>query len=76
MPREPKGERRPTDVLGNAVHVMRIAKSEVQDIEPDNGKDKAAQGRKGGAARAKGMAAKQRSEIARKAAAARWGSKH
>jgi hypothetical protein len=25
MPRGPKGEKRPTDVIGNAVHVMRIA---------------------------------------------------
>ncbi len=25
MPRGPKGERRPADVIGNAVHVMRIA---------------------------------------------------
>ncbi len=25
MPRGPKGERRPADVIGNAVHVMRLA---------------------------------------------------
>jgi hypothetical protein len=25
MPTGPKGERRPADVIGNAVHVMRIA---------------------------------------------------
>ena len=25
MPRGPKGERRPADVIGKAVHVMRIA---------------------------------------------------
>ncbi len=25
MPRGPKGERRPRDVIGNAVHVMRLA---------------------------------------------------
>jgi len=25
MPRGPKGERRPADVIGNAVHVMRVA---------------------------------------------------
>jgi hypothetical protein len=25
MPRGPKGERRPVDVIGNAVHVMRVA---------------------------------------------------
>jgi hypothetical protein len=28
MPRGPKGERRPRDVIGNAVHVMRIATGE------------------------------------------------
>ena len=28
MPRGPKGERRPADVIGNAVHVMRIATGE------------------------------------------------
>jgi hypothetical protein len=26
MPRGPKGEKRPADVIGNAVHVMRIAR--------------------------------------------------
>jgi hypothetical protein len=25
MPKGPKGEKRPADVIGNAVHVMRIA---------------------------------------------------
>jgi len=31
MPRGPKGEKRPADVIGNAVHVMRIATGEVSD---------------------------------------------
>ena len=31
MPRGPKGERRPADVIGNAVHVMRIATGEVDE---------------------------------------------
>ena len=41
------------------------------------GKDKAAQarGRKGGKARAANMTAEQRSEVARKAAAKRWGER-
>jgi hypothetical protein len=66
MPRGPKGERRPADVIGNAVHVMRIT--------PEEGKDPAAValGRKGGKARAEGMSAKRRKEIARRAAKARW----
>ena len=31
MPRGPKGEKRPADVVGNAVHVMRIATGELAD---------------------------------------------
>jgi hypothetical protein len=75
MPRGPKGEKRPADVIGNAVHIMRIATGEVDDATPDVGKDKAAQamGRKGGAARAASMTPEQRAEIAKKAAAKRWG---
>lgn len=54
MPRGPKGEKRPADVVGNAVHVMRIATGEIEEgAEPDDGKDPAAKslGRKGGRAR-------------------------
>ena len=29
MLRGPKGERRPADVIGNAVHIMRIATGEI-----------------------------------------------
>ncbi len=77
MPRGPKGERRPADVIGNAVHVMRIATGQVTDDVPtpeEEGKDPAAValGRKGGKARAEGMSAKRRKEIARRAAKARW----
>ena len=44
------------------------------DFPADNGKDKAAQslGRRGGQARAKSLNSRQRSEIAKKGAAARW----
>ena len=74
MPRGPKGERRPADVIGNAVKVMRIATGEDADDVVDDGKNKAAQelGRMGGAARAKSMSAKRRKEIARTAAQKRW----
>lgn len=75
MPRGPKGEKRPADVIGNAVHVMRIATREIEEgTEPDDGKDPAAQalGRKGGKARAESMTPERRAEIARKAAAKRW----
>jgi hypothetical protein len=78
MPRGPKGEKRPADVIGNAVHVMRIATGEIEESFPaDDGKNKAAQelGRMGGKARAAGMTAKKRKEIARNAAATRWSTK-
>ena len=78
MPTGPKGEKRPADVIGNAVHVMRIATGQIEESFPaDDGKNKAAQelGRMGGKARAKRMSAKRRKEIARKAAAKRWHKK-
>ena len=44
MPRGPEGERRPRDVIGNAVHVMRLAIGQVTEIPtPESeGKDPAA----------------------------------
>jgi len=74
MPRGPQGQKRPADVIGNAVHVMRIATGEIEDVTTDDGKNKAAQelGRLGGKARAKGLSKKRRREIAQKAAKARW----
>ncbi len=74
MPKGFKGEKRPADVIGNAVKVMRIAVGEDDDGVPDDGKKKAAQalGKLGGAARAEGMTAKQRTEIAKRAAQVRW----
>jgi hypothetical protein len=76
MPRGPKGEKRPADVVGNAVHVMRIATGEINETATtEDGKNAAAValGRMGGKARAEGMSAKRRKEIAKKAAAKRWG---
>jgi len=74
MPTGPKGERRPADVIGNAVKVMRIAMGEIEDTPPADGKDPAAKalGKKGGEARAEGMTAERRAEIAKKAAEIRW----
>ena len=76
MPRGPKGERRPADVIGNAVHVMRVLTGEEVEIIEDDGKDPAAKalGRKGGAARAAKMTPERRAEVAKKAAEARWKS--
>jgi hypothetical protein len=42
MPRGPKGEKRPADVIGNAVRVMRIATGEIEDKVTDDGKNAAA----------------------------------
>lgn len=76
MPKGPKGEKRPADVIGAAVMVGRIATGEIDDTPEDDGKDKAAQamGRKGGKARAASMTPEQRAEIARRAAYSRWKS--
>ena len=76
MPKGPKGEKRPADVIGNAVKVMRIAVGDEPDTVSEDGKNKAAQalGKLGGAARAKSMTAKRRKEIAQSAAKARWES--
>ena len=77
MPAGPKGQKRPADVISNAVHVMRVLTGEAEDDAPDDGKDKAAQamGRKGGAARAASMTPERRAEIAKAAAAKRWQKK-
>jgi hypothetical protein len=74
MPRGPKGEKRPADVIGAAVMIGRIATGEIEDATADDGKNAAAValGRMGGKARAAGMTAKKRSEIAKKAAKSRW----
>jgi hypothetical protein len=76
MPTGPKGQKRPADVVSNAVHVMKVLTGEADDGAPvDDGKDPAAKalGAKGGAARAKSMTPERRAEIARAAAAKRWG---
>ena len=72
MPEGPNGEKRPADVIGNAVHVMRIATGEVEEgQEPEN--PAAVLGRRGGAAQARKRTPEQRREAARKGAAPRWG---
>ncbi len=73
MPKGPKGEKRPADVIGAAVTVAKIATGEIEETT-DDGKNKAAVelGRKGGQARAKILSKKRRAEIARAAAKKRW----
>ena len=74
MPKGPQGQKRPADVIGNAVKVMRIATGEEEEEYEDDGKDPAAValGAKGGKARAAKLTPEQRSEIAHLAAEARW----
>ncbi len=72
MPRGPKGEKRPANVFEAAVTVGRIATGEVAETvgkAPARSKG----GKAGGAARAAKLSEKQRREIAKKAAAKRWG---
>jgi hypothetical protein len=68
MPRGPKGEKRPADVIGNAVHVMRIATGEETETLVDADGNAVAFGRMGGKPRAASISAKRRKEIAKKAA--------
>jgi len=73
MPRGPKGEKRPADVNARAVMIAKIATGEIEDVTTADGKNAAAValGRMGGKARAAGMSAKKRKEIAQKDAAKR-----
>lgn len=78
MPKGPKGQKRPGDVIGAAVMVAKIATGEIVECVEDDGKNKEAQalGRLGGAARAKSMTAKKRKEIAKNAGLIRWAAEH
>ncbi len=62
-------------MVGTAITVAKIATGEIEEDIDDDGKNKAAVelGRKGGKARAERLTPEQRTEIARKAAAKRWG---
>lgn len=77
MPKGPRGEKRPGDVIGAAVMVARIATGQIEDEKRSN-MSAAAIGRlgglKGGKARAKRLSASKRKQIAKKGASARWGS--
>lgn len=70
--------KRPRDPNQLAKSIIDIATGQAPDRDPtpeEQGKDPGAvaMGKKGGKARAAGMTAEQRSEIAKKAAAKRWG---
>jgi hypothetical protein len=71
MPKGPRGEKRPADVIGAAVKVMCIATGEIDERPPE--RSAAAElGSRGGRARAAKLSKKKRTEIARKAAERRW----
>ncbi len=79
MPRGPKGEKRPADVIGNAIMVAKIATGEIEDeyeTSSEGNSEAAARGRlggaKGGRVRAERLTPEQRTEAARIAAQARW----
>ena len=73
MPKGPKGQKRPADVVSNAIMVARIGTGEVAGTVADKAKSAAAElGSLGGKARAASLSKKKRAEIAKKAAAARW----
>ena len=72
MPRGPRGQKPPADVIGAAVKVMRIAIGEEEDEREPAARAAATLGKLGGAARARNLSADQRREIARKAAEKRW----
>jgi hypothetical protein len=77
MPKGPQGQKRPADVIGNAVHVMRIATGQIEEKTPaSEGKEHARKGGlKGGKMRAKNLSPKRKRAIATKAAKARWAEK-
>ena len=66
MPLGPKGEKRPADVIGNAVKVMRILTGEeTEESNIPTEKDRAAAelGRKGGKKRAENISTARRRDI-------------
>ncbi len=72
MPRGPKGEKRPADVIGAAIMVARIATGEIEDTR-GKAPGRAKGGKVGGKKRAEKLNPDQRSQIAKNAAKARWG---
>lgn len=78
MPKGPRGEKRPADVIGAAVKVMKIATGEIKeetDARPPKNAAAAELGRLGGKARADKLTPEQRAETARLASLARWRKK-
>ncbi|MEM8820125.1 MAG: RNA-binding protein [Pseudomonadota bacterium] len=72
MPKGPRGEQRPADVIGNAVMIAKIATGEIEDTRYAQ-PAKVRSGKAGAKARAEKLTGEERSEIAKKAASGRWG---
>lgn len=76
----PKRSSRPRDANQLAKLITDLATGQAKEADPDEGKNPAAValgrlgGAKGGKARAEALTRKRRTEIARKAASARWKS--
>ena len=71
MPKGPQGQKRPADVIGNTVHIAKIATGEVEEStlkHPAKRKSDLA----GAIARQESLTAKERSEIAKLAVEKRW----
>lgn len=77
MPKGPKGEKRPADVIGSAIMIARIATGEIEEtpVKEDAKESAVATGRMGGKARAVNLTPDQREAAARLAAQARWRKK-
>ena len=76
MPKGPRGEKRPGDVIGAAIMVGKIATGEIEDnVTPPDKAHHSRGGKKGGAARAARLSPEERSRIARRAAERRWAAK-
>jgi hypothetical protein len=72
MPRGPQGQKRPADVIGAAIMVARLATGDlVENLPVKSGRVRS--GKAGASARARKLTPEQRSQIAKKAASARWG---
>jgi hypothetical protein len=71
MPKGPKGQKRPADVIGCAIKVAKIATGEIAEDTTKKEYTRKA-GLIGGKARAEKLSANKRKDIAKKAAQARW----
>ena len=75
MPKGPRGEKRPADAIGLAVMIGKIATGEIEDTKEAASSAAAQLGSLGGKKRAANMTPERRAEIAKAAAAKRWGKK-